>query len=151
MLDKFKTNIEDNWKGEKKSKNLFEIWRKSIQKTNEHTISFVTPTKNLNALTFITPISFEDSYVHDPCTSTASCSQENILIGSEEKRQEILVNKISPMTSGKDVPSPFKRNLLWPKSPKKKTSIPSHRLRMPFVVTSGQYDKYEEKKQKSRK
>jgi len=94
----------------------------------------------------ITPISLEDSYVHDPCTSTASCFQENILIGSEEKRQEILAKKISPMTSGKGVPSPFKRNLLWPKSPKK-TTVTRRRLRMPAVVTSGQYDKYEEEKE----
>lgn len=54
LLDKFKANIEDNWKGEIESKNLFEIWRKSIQKTNEYTISFVTPSKNLNAVKYNT-------------------------------------------------------------------------------------------------
>ncbi|KAL4104680.1 hypothetical protein QTP88_019962 [Uroleucon formosanum] len=56
-----------------------------------------------------------------PSTSTAGCFQKSTpATASEEKRREILAKKISPATGGEGVLSPFKKNLLWPKSPQKK-------------------------------
>lgn len=59
------------------------------------------------------------------------------------------MQKISPFTSSGDgVPTPFKSNLLWPKSQKKKTKLVRHRLSMPGVITLETYDKYEEEVKK---
>ena len=49
---------------------------------------------------------------------------------------------ISPTTGGANVPSPFKRNLFWPASPKKKSAV-RRRLRLPSVVTSPNWRKFE--------
>lgn len=86
--------------------------------------------KSTNSVS-ITPI--DDNIINDPCTPTASCSQQNHSIGSEEKRREILAKKISPLTSGEGVPTLFKKKFLWPKSPIKTKSV-TCKLNMPAVV-----------------
>jgi len=71
-----------------------------------------------------------------------------LLLDLKKKRKKHWQKKYHqwPQPSGKGIPSPFKRNLLWTKS-SKKTTITRRRLRIPTVVTSGQYDKYDEEKE----
>lgn len=57
---------------------------------------------------------------------------------STEKMQDEIAKAISPSNQGTSVPSPFKRNLLWPKSPKK-TGKCRRRLNLPAVVTSKEF------------
>lgn len=64
---------------------------------------------------------------------------------STEKRQDDLAKAISPSDQGTSVSSPFKRNLLWPKSPKKTGKCRRH-LNLPAVVTSKEFREYEENK-----
>lgn len=69
----------------------------------------------------------------------------SVVPSSTEKRQNDLANAISPKDQGLSVTSPFKRNLLWPKSPQK-TGKCRRRLRLPAVVTSKEFQDYEEEK-----
>lgn len=60
------------------------------------------------------------------------------------KRHEDLLKTILPETNGKGVPSPFKKHLFWPESPKKTTN--KKRVKLPSVVSSKEWQAYEEKK-----
>lgn len=60
------------------------------------------------------------------------------------KRHEDLLKSILPETNGKGVPSPFKKHLFWPESPKETTN--KKRVKLPSVVSSKEWQAYEEKK-----
>ncbi|KAK9719947.1 hypothetical protein QE152_g22364 [Popillia japonica] len=54
-----------------------------------------------------------------------------------------LAQMLSPETSGKDVPSPFKNNLFWPLPPKS-SNVVRRKIKLPEVVTSEKWRAYEE-------
>ena len=57
---------------------------------------------------------------------------------------------ISPETGGLNVPTPFKKYLYWPGTPKKKNTV-RRTLNLPTVVTCGQWQDYEDNKRKEKK
>lgn len=146
VIAKFKDNINEEWKGLEQSKHLFDVWRKSNLQSNMWVNDTVSISTNpLGEEINNTPNRAPS--ISTPSTYTAGCFKKSIPATlSEEKRREILAKKISPATGGQGVPSPFKRNLLWPKSPQK-NEIVRRRLQMPSVVTSRQFQEYEEKKE----
>ncbi|CAH1710854.1 unnamed protein product [Aphis gossypii] len=161
-LQQFKEELNnDVWTGPTEAKDLFEVWRTSyllssgttveedqcvmIDNLTPETFDYI-PTLNKQILepnveTIVESVDLSNT----PSCSTAFPKDPT----SEEKRRNKLAEKISPHTGGKGVPSPFKKNLLWPKTPEKRNKV-NRRLRMPSVVTSKKFQEFEEKKLKEK-
>ncbi|KAE9528876.1 hypothetical protein AGLY_012451, partial [Aphis glycines] len=131
VIAEFKENINEEWNGLEQSKHLFDIWRKSSLQSN----ILISDTVGIS-ISLLDEVNDRSNYLAINITSNRA----------PKKRKEILGKKCSLATGGEDVPSPFKRNLLWPKYLQKKKTV-RHRLQMPSIVTSRRFQEYEEKKE----
>lgn len=127
---------------------LYNLWIKSkelLKNTDSNNITVENENEPVRSPVIEIP---ENNFNENIVTETAENTTKMPL--STEKRQNDLAIAISPSDQGSSVPSPFKRNLLWPKSPQK-TSKCRRRLRLPAVVTSKEFQNYEEKKMQKQK
>lgn len=67
------------------------------------------------------------------------------------RSREKLAKVLSPDTNGTGVPSPFKNNLLWPGSPIKNSKVRKSFIKLPAVVSSREYQAYDEKRTSAKK
>lgn len=130
---------------------LYNLWKRSeaasidVQPSNPLASGISSNENENDILPPQAPNENEDEHLQQP--SIPSNVEGNEVPSSQPSTLEMV---ISPGTGGKNVPSPFKKHLLWPGTPKKKVSA-RRNLQLPAVVTSKQWIDFEEKRRNKKK
>lgn len=146
------------WAGEVEYQGLYVAWKKAMDFVNSRANVNIVNNKNLP-----TPLPSVDDQTLPPATlqeKGSSDSSKEPMPGPSKPivnkpstpstSLEKLANVLSPETSGDGVPSPFKNHLFWPGTPPK-TKGRTQKVKLPSVVTSEQWQKYEAKKRDEKK
>lgn len=154
IITQFENSEDDIWKGELSYLQLFHVWlsfKKDYEKNKNRPVrdeDVLSVGDNLQASCSQIPDSSWQLGLTTPVKESPN-AQTQILTSSENRREK-LSQIICPTTSGKGVPTPFKKFLFWPGTPPKKKTFRNNAPKLPSAVTSKQWQEYFKKKKQEK-
>ncbi|KAG8268344.1 hypothetical protein J6590_054263 [Homalodisca vitripennis] len=118
--------------------------------SSEHRSELIEMGSGSNDPDEVQPISAQEQQ-HSSVIVKPACSSNCVEMRTVTS-QEKLAKVLSPGTNGKNVPSPFKKNLFRPGTPEKskKKQLRKQAVKLPAVVSSGPWLKYELKRKEEK-